>query len=450
MNINFIELCNNIMNNKHKYLLQESIYFESTDDYISNSINNLCVTIQKTHDSAKFELIGKINDIINIYTLEKLVDSSSIILEYNGTQLYEKDLIQINSNIMFVSQVITQNKIKIHYIGNNNSLFNKLDNIYKIMNYKKFMRIYNSIIASNKYQLRNLYIPSLFLTKLTKSKLKSDFWNQEQKNIIYNINKPTENKKIHIIDGPNKTGKTTLLLGLLQSYLYRYENIKITISSANNKKIEEIVKRIQIQSDQLLPNNNWLMIVGDSKYIKEDLHELLISRYINNYINTINYITNLIKQISNDTIDISPIIIDIKNKLELLPFEPYSQNHNTISYLLTSINNENKSNILQHINIIINIWNNKQFINNKLIKHCNIIISSLCSSGCDSMELFENNIVLLDDAENIDEMECLISLQQSTRQLILFGNSENITNKKSLFNRMIQGDCNPHKLNKTY
>lgn len=450
MNINFLELCNNIMNKKQKYTLQESIYYESKDNYISSSINNLCVKIQNTYNIYS-ELIGEIDEIINIYTLEKTIDPSSIILEYSGKILNEKDLIQINSNYMFVSQVINPNKIKIQYIGNNSqNKIKETDEIYKVMNYKKIMRIYNSIIHSHKYKLRNIYIPSLFLTKLTKSKLKSDFWNLEQKSIIYNINKPTENKKIHIIDGKSKTGKTTILLGLLQNYLYRYENIKITISSINNKKIEEIVKRIQIQSDQLLPNNNWIMIVGDSKYFKEDLHNLLISHYISNYINTISYISVLIKQLDNDSIDNSPIICNIKNKLELLPFEPYSHNNNTISDLLSSINIENKSNILQYINIIINRWNNKQFINNKLIKHCNIIISSLCSSGCDSMELFENDIVLIDDAENIDEMECLIPLQQSTRQLILFGNSENIKNKNSLFNRMIQGDCNLHKLKKVY
>ena len=89
--------------------------------------------------------------------------------------------------------------------------------------------MYTSILNTNKNALRNLYNPSANLTKLSNTSMKSDFWNQQQRNVLCNVIKNTENKKIHIINGGPKSGKSTVLLGFIQNYLSRYKK-KIPLS----------------------------------------------------------------------------------------------------------------------------------------------------------------------------------------------------------------------------
>ena len=203
----------------------------------------------------------------------------------------------------------------------------------------------------------------------------------------------------------------------------------------------------------LVPTNKWLMIVGDKRSTPIELHPFLISTYVEKYKTILTTIEQLLNKLSDITLDKSPVIIEILNKLEQLPINPYSHNETTISTLIsqckTTIQHDYDNLIIQS-QLIIDKWTNHQFVNNKLLRNCNLVLATICSSGCPSMELYENNIVMIDDAEYTPEIESLIPLQNSTEQLLLFGNSNNNPTSSTLFKRMISGGCNIHQLINTY
>jgi hypothetical protein len=450
MNIYFLEKCNDIFTNRNIVSNDSKLFFNSHDDYSDFFRNELYFTIQESFFNNKKINIGTITNLIPIYDINDIVDESSIIIEYNGNKLNELDLLVINNCIVFVKDIINSNRISIEFIDKKKSDINNGNDIIKIFNYKKYYRIYKSLSVINKCKLRNLLIPPHHLTKLMKSKLKSDFWNQDQRNILSNVIKNTENKKIHVINGFKNTGKSTLILGLIQNYLSRFKNIKLLISSSNYKSLFDLSKRLITQSSIIIPNDKWIMIVGDINYIDKNLHPFVISTYISKYKSYLKIIEDELKKLQDQLIDKTPIIININNKLNELPIQPYSLSNITISELLNKCNSQSDYDyVISQIMVIIDKWTNSEFINTKLILHCNLIISSICSSGCDSMGLYKNNIIFIDDAESIPEIEALIPIQDSTEKLLLFGNN-NIEYPKNIFNRMIKGECSLHSLSEQY
>lgn len=451
MDIAFVNKCSDIFEKQNIEKENESIFFKSSDDYIKKTLNQLFYKIQTTYKNNETE-IGIITKTTTVYNTDDTIDQNTLIIDYQGNDLSEKDLLKIDNNYVFVCDLITKNKISIHFFNPKDTVF-KNQKIYKLDNYKKFHRIYTSILHSNKSCLRNLYIPSSNLTKLTNTKMKSDFWDQEQRNILCNIIKNTENKKIHIINGGISSGKSTVLLGFVQNYLSRFENIKILVTSSNKKSLFKLAKRVISQLNILLPPNKWLMIVGDEKFTPPELHNFLISKYIEKYKTILKEIEILLNKLSDITLDKSPLIIEITNKLEQLPINPYSHNDTTITKLISECKfdyQNNVDNLITQSQLIIDKWSTHQFINNKLLRNCNLVLSTICSSGCPSMELYENNIVMMDDAEYTPEIESLIPLQNSTEQVLLFGNNNNITTPNTLFKRMISGGCNIHTLINKY
>lgn len=449
MDIYFINKCDELFNNL-KITSNYPTYFNNYDEYFKIQLNNVFFIIQQIINSKKQTQVGTVSNIIPIYNIDETVDSDNLMIEYNGEKLNELDLLLIGNSYVFISDTINFNKISIQLVNSKNK-FEESSSIYKICNFKKYYRIYKSLHQLKNNKLRNFYIPCNCLTKLMKSKLKSDFWNQEQRNIISSVIKITENKKIHVINGPKKSGKSTLILGLIQNYLSRFANTKLLITSSNNQSLYQLANRLIIQSSILLPQNQWFMIVGDINYIDKELHSFVISTYVEKYKTTLNFIDNELKKLSDPLIDNEPILINIKNKLEQLPVEPYSHSNTTITNLFDSCKNQSDIDFAaSQAMIIIDKWTKSSYINTKLILHCNLIISSICSSGCDSMELYENKIILIDDAEQMPEIESLIPLQDSTEQLILFGNNINNENNKNIFYRMIKGGSSIQNLNEQY
>jgi len=455
MDIAFVNKCYDIFENQNIEKEQESIFFKSKEDYITKSHNQLFYKIQSTFTN-KSQKIGIIKKVTKVYNTDETINENCLIIDYNGQNLDDKDLLKINNTYVFVREIISPCKISIFVLKTDKSPFKLIvenEIIFKIDNYKKFHRMYTSILHSNKNILRNLYNPSANLTKLMNTSMKSDFWNQQQRNILCNVIKNTENKKIHVINGDTNTGKSTIILGLIQNYLSRYENIKILVTSSNKKSLINIASRLISQMNILIPNNKWLMIVGDKRTTPMDLHPFLISTYVDNYKHTLSIIEQLLNKLSNITLDKNPTLIQIVNKLEELPINPYSHNETTITKLISECNSSNQDdmdNLIIQSQLIIDKWTNHQFVNNKLLRNCNLVLSTICSSGCPSMELYDNNIVMIDDADQTPEIESLIPLQNSTEQLLLFGNSNKNNEQLTLFKRMMSGGCSVHQLLTSY
>lgn len=449
MDIYFLKKCNEIFNNTDSLSPSESVFFKSYEDYSEKNLNELFYTIQESYNSNINKQIGTVSKLITVYNIDDQIDKDNLIIEYTGRKINELDLLQIGNVNVVVSDSISPTKISVQLVDPKKT-FDESQVIYKVMNYKKFYRIYKSLSQIKSCRLRNLYLPCHHLTKLTKTKLKSDFWNQEQRNVLCNVIKTTENKKIHVINGAKKTGKSTLILGLIQNYLSRYENIKLLITSSNNTSLYNLTKRLISQISVLIPNSKWLMIVGDINYIEPVLHPFVISTYVTRYQTILRLIESELQKLLDPLIDNNPIIVNITNQLDQLPIEPYSHSDITISSLLKECSTEEDYKMaISQTSIIIDKWTKSSFVNTKLILHCNLVISSICSSGCDSMELYQNRIILVDDAELMPELEALIPIQESTDQLILFGNNT-IHNTKHLFNRMIKAECSVQKLSEQY
>ena len=73
-------------------------------------------------------------------------------------------------------------------------------------NKERFIPILNKFAIKSEYRNNRLEFVKRVLTKLSNTSMKSDFWNQQQRNVLCNVIKITENKKIHVIDGAKKTG----------------------------------------------------------------------------------------------------------------------------------------------------------------------------------------------------------------------------------------------------
>ena len=452
MNINLLKICKELLENNNIIELNNNIFFKSKDDYkkycldlLKNKLNNI---LNKPRIS-----ISQVNKIQKVYCPDNngTIDNL-LLLDYNklaikNLKLLKGDLLEINNNYVLVDNINSDFQIEVQFIKYKKINLN--DNICKIVNLKKYNRIYNSIQNSNKFILRNLLNPNLFLTKLSNPKIKSEFWNDDQKNAIYNLTKNTENKKIHLIEGPNNTGKTTLLLGVLQNINSRFENLNFLIINGN-KNLNKLVNKLKIQQNILIPNK-WFMIIGDNNFLDKQLHEYTITNYINEYINSIANIENYVIKMENSNHEknllFSKLFEFIKNVINNLPIVPF-HNNKTILEIIEC----NKNNYIQCVNeiqFILNKWKYTQFINNVLIEKCNIIISTICSSGCSCFEIYKPDIIIIDDAEKLGELDILIPIKDITQKLLLFYNYNKLTNN-SFVNRLILGGCNIHKLNQIF
>lgn len=445
----FLQKYNELVENKLDKQPDNTIFFRSKNEYIDKLIDNLFyeIDLNLKETIQNKQKISIITDIYKVYNTDNTINPNNLIIDCDANKLNDKDLLLINNQYCFVYDKISSEKINVQLV-NIKSNIEIQQVIYKICNYKKFYRIYQSIINSKRTLLRNLYNPMEKLTKLTKSRVKSDFWNQEQINILSSIIKHTENKKIHVIDGEDKTGKSTLILGLIQNYFTRYEDIKLLITSSNKNTLTSLANRLISQKTTLLPNNKWIMIIADENYIDSSLHFFLISKYVSRYRETLLYIDTEFKKIQKNNLDISPIIMNILNKLEELPFEPYSHKNTTISELLKS--DDDLDNIINQSQLIIDKWKNTLYINNRLLNACSIVISTITSAGCPSMDMYKNNVIMIDDAHEASELEALIPLQDTTEQTLLFGNSKRINVKNTLFERLIKGGISVHRMTDSY
>ena len=209
----FLQKYNELVENKLDKQPDNTIFFRSKNEYIDKLIDNLFyeIDLNLKETIQNKQKISIITDIYKVYNTDNTINPNNLIIDCDANKLNDKDLLLINNQYCFVYDKISSEKINVQLV-NIKSNIEIQQVIYKICNYKKFYRIYQSIINSKRTLLRNLYNPMEKLTKLTKSRVKSDFWNQEQINILSSIIKHTENKKIHVIDGEDKTGKSTLIL----------------------------------------------------------------------------------------------------------------------------------------------------------------------------------------------------------------------------------------------
>ena len=431
---NIIESLNSNLDNEN----ESNIFFKSFDDYTSVNSTYLDNDIKKhiLNDKVNGGTVVKIH---KIYSIEDFSNQKTIqYINNDNIELSEYDLISINNNYYFVITVQTNTSIIVQPIIEENQP-NKDDILYKIINCKKYNTLYNTLHQlNNKCVLRNLLIPSANPTKLINNKVKSDFWNEEQKNTICNINKITENKKIHVINGEQNTGKSTVLLGLLANMINKEQNNKHAIISPT--KINHLLDKLITQQNILFQNQQLIILVGDIHDYNEKYHNLHLSKYINTYKRII---PDIIKELNTD--NITPIILsNIRMKLEHLIIEPHSYKDEPITELLEYINSEQS--YKDYIISILSKWTNDKYISTILFKNCSILLSTL-NNNIDISD-YNTNILIVDDAETVTELNILEHLKVSTHQLILLGNKSICEN--SLFNRMIMGGINPHNLINVY
>ncbi len=453
MDINLINLCKELIQDENTIDVNNQIFFNSADDY-----KDYCMQLLK--QKLKNVLNNKRIPITNIINIQKVyspdnngtIDNLSLLecdnLVHKGIKLLKGDILEINNNYVVITNINTESHIEVQHV-----IYKKLcigDKICKLLNLKKYNRMYNSIERCNKYILRNLINPNLHLTKLLKSKMNSDFWNNDQINAIYNITKNTENKKIHLIDGKKQSGKTTLLLGLLQNINSRFENMNFLIIN-DSKHLNKFVNKIKMQQD-LLISDKWFMIVGDNNFLDKELHEYTITNYVKLYKYAMNNIDDYIKRMENSANEKELLFSKLSNFIENvicnLPVEPFSHNNVTLTDILELYKNDYGISVNQ-IQFILNKWKYGQYVNNVLIENCNVIISTITSSGCSCFDLYYPDIIIIDNCENLTELDILIPIKELTQKLILSFNSNNI-NKNSFVNRLIMGGCNIHKLNETF
>lgn len=430
---NIINSVDSISNNSQN---DSNIFFKSFDDY--NLINSLHLdTDIKDHILNKKIECGLVINIHKIYSIEDFTNQKTI--QYNNNnnnELQEFDLISISDNYYFVITVESNSSIIVQPIIEESKI-NKDDILYKILNCKKYNTLYNILHNLNKKcLLRNLLIPSSNPTKLINNKLNSDFWNEEQKNTICNINKATENKKIHVINGKSKTGKSTVLLGLLANMINKDINNKHTIISPT--KINNLLDKLISQQHILFQNQPLIMLIGDIQIYNEKYHHLHISKYINTYKQII---PEIIKELNSNEIISQMNIDNILIKLVQLIIEPHSYKNEPVSELFININDDKS--YKDYIISILSKWTNDKYISNILFKNCTILLSPT-QNNIDISE-YNTNILIVDDAEQVSEINIIEHMKVSTQQLILLGNNEQ-TNEQTLFNRMITGGINPHNL----
>ena len=419
---------------------ESNICFKSYDEY--NSLNSSSIDNEIKNNILNNKIkCGTIINIHKIFSIEEISDQKTINYNNINIELNINDLIVVNNNYYFVITIQSNNSVIVQPIIEDSKIL-KDDILYKISNCSKYNTIYTSLHKLNKKcTLRNLLIPSLNLTKLINNKVNSDFWNNEQKNAICNINKITENKKIHVINGNTNTGKSTVLLGLLANSFNKDVNIKQTIISPF--KINHLLDKLISQQNILFNDNNPLIIlVGDINDYNEKYDQLHISKYINTYKQLIPEIISDLKNQNITELLLSNIII----KIEQLVIEPYSYKNELIIDLFKNI--EMDISYKDYIISILLKWTNDIYIKTMLLKKCNILISTL-NNDIDISE-YDTNILIVDDAEIVPEINIIEYMKDSVNQVLLIGNNNNTCCDKSCFNRMILGGVNSHNLVNIY
>ncbi|CAD8063304.1 unnamed protein product [Paramecium sonneborni] len=304
-------------------------------------------------------------------------------------------------------------------------------------------------------------------------KLVDQRYNQSQAKSIKEILQ--QEKGISLLQGPPGTGKTQTLIGLL-SGAYEYMKItdkfprkKILICAPSNAAIDEIILRIMRQ-DSLFDSE------GKSPQVK--LIRIGLIDEESDYSDTIKKVSleylaqnmllksNIVKQGSNQktTADLRIDICKIQNqikKIQKKTLEP--QDIEQIQILKQEL--QIKQQLLERMkaNKILYKESYNQFCE-KILNECEIICSTLNSSGSDKLLKYMDQIELLivDEAAQCTEPSNIIPLRLGVEKMILIGDpkqlaattfslksSQNLYNR-SLFERILDNNFQPYFLNIQY
>ena len=112
----------------------------------------------------------------------------------------------------------------------------------------------------------------------------STMWNDSQRGAIEGICKqiiPNKMAKVHMINGPPGTGKTTTLLGIVAYITHNYEDLQMNtlITSSCNSTITHLTLNII----RKIPKLPFILVVGHSSRVDPRLHPLLLETWRKKY-----------------------------------------------------------------------------------------------------------------------------------------------------------------------
>ncbi|CAD8067204.1 unnamed protein product [Paramecium sonneborni] len=305
-------------------------------------------------------------------------------------------------------------------------------------------------------------------------KLVDQKYNQSQAKSIKEILQ--QEKGISLLQGPPGTGKTQTLIGLL-SGAYEYMKItdkfprkKILICAPSNAAIDEIILRI-MRADSLFdsegkPPQVKLIRIGliDEQSDYSDTIKKVSLEYL---AQSMLLKSQIVKQETDQktTADLRIEICKIQNQIKKIQKMKNQE----------PINIEQLSNLKQELSIkqklLERMKTNKilykeQYIQfcEKILNECEIICSTLNSSGSDKLSKYLDQIELLivDEAAQCTEPSNIIPLRLGVEKMILIGDpkqlaattfsvksSANLYNR-SLFERILDNNFQPYFLNVQY
>lgn len=283
-------------------------------------------------------------------------------------------------------------------------------------------------------------------------------WNFSQRDAIHNICKqiiPHKMSKIHMINGPPGTGKTTTLLGII-SYLARnHTTLKMNtlITSSCNSTITHLTLNIL----KCIPNPPFILVVGHSSRVDPRLHFLLLETWHQKYEALLIRLRTVIcyssKPTDCQTEQDRKYVQDQCQSLSLdfrrLPVEPFlGQTKNVaekkVSALLDIISTsflvqedlhhqlmsefgfeegmatDDLKTTIGYLKDILKVWDSK-YIDAVLLNKAVFVLSTLCVSMSPMLRTTPFRIVIVDEAAQALFPEVLNCLRRETSHLILAG-----------------------------
>ena len=360
-------------------------------------------------DSYLFEL--KFDIIDNFYVVAEIKK------ENQDFQFYPRQLLIVskaeNENKSFLARVIeidkSQKKITIFFKDLEKVIKNGYYNIKEKESVSSYERVIDNLqkLKKEHYSLLDKNILSLIIGKQIKdgkeeisnenklidysklplrldiSNMENIKLNQSQKNAFYNCYK----NKLTLIKGPPGTGKTTVLAYLtyhIDKILKTTFTSKILLCAPSNRAVDNISSLLQKL------NLNFVRVLSNEKEMTEEVDKT-------------NSLNDLIQIEIDKEIEKNPKnkkfkdLIERKNKYGFLKGEDFTNYNNIISEF-----------------------------QDKILNPCHIILSTINNSADPRISNFEFPVVIIDEATQALEPDCLLPLCHKAQMVVMIGDEKQL------------------------
>ncbi|KYQ90443.1 putative splicing endonuclease [Tieghemostelium lacteum] len=290
------------------------------------------------------------------------------------------------------------------------------------------------------------HIPPYTLPPSLKNALSNDL-NEGQWNALNSSLTP---RGFTLIQGPPGTGKTKTIMALLASYLavfnkgnemkkdVKFANqVKILVCAPSNAAVDEIASRIircGILNEQGVPFNPSIVRIGNLIHIDPEVQQISLDRLLERELkvggNQVSHEQNKLMDIKKKQEENEKKREKYSLKIQELTKLRQTSDDETISHKLTKLYNK-KNRVNNDLNYTKeterkayeSVENSKRNMVTNLLKKAQIILSTLSSSGHDTINncIKKFDLVIIDEAAQAVELSNLIPLKHDVQKCILVG-----------------------------